>query len=29
MRTPDVVRAFRLVEQHSEHLLAQWRKYHG
>ena len=29
MRTADVVRAFRIVEAHTEHLLAAWRKYHG
>ena len=29
MRTPDVVRAFRLVEQHTPFLIAQWREYHG
>lgn len=29
MRTPDVVRAFRIVEEHTEFLLAKWRKYHG
>jgi hypothetical protein len=29
MRTPDVIRAFRLVEEHTELLLAHWRKYHG
>ena len=29
MRTPDVVRAFRIVEDHAEFLLATWREYHG
>lgn len=29
MKTADVVRAFRIVEQHSEYLLEQWRRYHG
>ncbi len=29
MRTPDVVRAFRIVEDHAELLLAKWREYHG
>lgn len=29
MRTPDVVRAFRIVEAHTPLLIAQWRKYHG
>lgn len=29
MRTPDVVRAFRIVEDHAEFLLAKWREYHG
>lgn len=29
MRTPDVVRAFRIVEGHTEFLLSKWREYHG
>jgi hypothetical protein len=29
MRTLDVVRAFRIVEDHTEFLLAKWREYHG
>lgn len=29
MRTPDVVRAFRIVEDHTELLLVKWREYHG
>lgn len=29
MRTRDVVRAFWIVEAHTEYLLDQWRKYHG
>jgi Domain of unknown function (DUF4160) len=29
MRTADVVRAFRIVEEHAEYLLAKWRQYHG
>lgn len=29
MRTPDVVRAFWIVEDHTEFLLAKWREYHG
>lgn len=29
MRTADVVRAFRIVEEHTEFLLAAWRQYHG
>lgn len=29
MRTPDVVRAFRLVEAHADHRLHCWRRYHG
>lgn len=28
MSTRDVLRAFRLVEQHREHLLEAWREYH-
>jgi hypothetical protein len=28
MRTPDVARAFWIVEEHTEHLLASWRRYH-
>ena len=29
MRTPDVVRAFRLVEAHGEYLMECWRSHHG
>ncbi len=29
LRTPDVVRAFRVVERHHELLVAKWREYHG
>jgi len=29
MRTPDVVKAFRLVEQHTTQLIEAWRRYHG
>ena len=29
MRTADVVRAFRIVEEHAEYLLTKWREYHG
>ena len=29
MRTPDVVAAFRLVEEHAMFLLQRWREYHG
>ena len=29
MKTADVVAAFRLVETHTEPLLAAWRQYHG
>lgn len=29
MRTADVVRAFRIVEEHTEFLLAAWGRYHG
>ncbi len=28
MRTVDVVKAFRIVEEHTEYLLARWRDYH-
>jgi hypothetical protein len=29
MRTAEVVRAFRLVEEHAAFLLTKWREYHG
>lgn len=29
MRTADVVRVFRIVEEHTEFLLAAWRQSHG
>jgi hypothetical protein len=29
MRKPNVARALRIVEEHQEAFLAQWRKYHG
>lgn len=29
MRSADVVRAFRIVEDHTEFLLAKWREFHG
>lgn len=29
MRTPEVIRAFRLVEDHAAFLLTKWREYHG
>jgi len=29
MRNSDVVSAFRLVESHTEQLIAAWRKHHG
>lgn len=29
MRTADVARAFRIVEDETEYLLAKWREYHG
>ena len=29
MKNADVVAAFRLVEAHTEALLAAWRRYHG
>ena len=29
MKNADVVAAFRLVEAHTETLLAAWRRYHG
>jgi hypothetical protein len=29
MRSSDAVRAFRIVEDHTEFLLAKWREYHG
>ncbi|MBX3174112.1 MAG: DUF4160 domain-containing protein [Gemmatimonadaceae bacterium] len=29
MKTADVVRAFRLVEERTEFLLDHWRRYHG
>lgn len=29
MRTADVVRAFWIVEEHTEYLLTRWRTYHG
>lgn len=28
MRTDDVVQAFWIVEEHTEHLLERWRAYH-
>ena len=29
MRSTDVVRAFRIVDEHSAFLLDRWRTYHG
>ena len=29
LRTREITAAFWLVEEHSEHLMASWRKYHG
>lgn len=29
MRTVDAVKAFRIVEEHTEYLLTRWREYHG
>lgn len=29
MRSADAIRAFRIVEEHTEFLLAKWREYHG
>jgi hypothetical protein len=29
MGTADVTRAFWIVEDHTEYLLARWREYHG
>jgi hypothetical protein len=29
MRTPDVRRAIRIVEEHQAMLLSEWRKYHA
>ena len=29
MRSADVVRAFRIVEEYAEYLLDKWREYHG
>jgi hypothetical protein len=29
MRTADITRAFWLVEENTEYLLAKWREYHG
>jgi len=29
MRSADIVRAFWLVEEHTEYLLMCWRQYHG
>jgi hypothetical protein len=29
MRPSDVLRAFRIVEEHQAFLLAEWRRYHG
>jgi hypothetical protein len=29
LRAPEVLRAYRLVEEHQTELLVQWRKYHG
>ncbi|MGI8619736.1 MAG: DUF4160 domain-containing protein [Gemmatimonadaceae bacterium] len=28
MRTTDIMRAFWIVEEHTEYLLARWREYH-
>ena len=29
MRTADVVKAFRIVEENADYLLTCWRQYHG